>query len=239
MGRAIDLTYWIDSSCDEFPQVPEAIVDAIRMGANVTERIQRGPDDRAFEMAFQTTMKVPLNNINPNLYKAGMIHGFPKYIVNYITSSIASLTPASFVSSNVRFYCDNDPYQTTSNPDARWALVADRESDPLPNSRKKPGQTQEFVDKVNFIRRSTHTLGCQEPEPSRMETYAYPITPYSINGAVVPVGFPDMRSTISVSTVLFGENGSCLHMWFDRYVRSSWKQILVNFTHGSNLPPVW
>ena len=203
MGRATDLTYWIDSSCDAYPQVPEAIVDAIRMGANVTERIQRGAGDRAFEMAFQTTMKVPLSNTN--LYKAGDVHGFPKYIVNYITSSIASLTPATFAASNVRFYCDNDPYQTTSNPNARWALIADRKSDPIPNSRKIPGQTQEFVDRVNFIRRSTRTLGCQEPQPPRMETFAYPITPYSINGSAVPVGFPAMRSTISVSTVLFAK----------------------------------
>lgn len=203
MGQAIDLTYWIDSSCDAYPQVPEAIVDAISTGANVTERIQKGADDRAFEMAFQTTMKVPLSNTN--LYKAGDIHGFPKYIVNYITSSIVSLTPASFAASNIRFYCDNDPYQTASNPDARWALVADRKSDRIPNSSKIPGQTQEFVDKVNFIRRSTSTLGCQDSQPPRMETYAYPIAPYSINGAVVPVGFPDMRSTISVSTVLFAK----------------------------------
>lgn len=203
MGRAIDLTYWIDSSCNAYPQVPEAIVDAIRMGANVTERIQRGADDRAFEMAFQTTMKVPLSSTN--LYKAGDIYGRSNYIVNYITSSIASLVPTSFAASNIRFYCDNDPYQTTSNPGARWALVADRKDDPIPNSRKIPGQTQEFIDKVNFVRRSTYTLGCQEPQPPRMETYAHPIKPYSINGAVVPVGFPDIRSTISVSTVSFAK----------------------------------
>ncbi len=202
MGRAIDLTYWIDSSCDPYPQIPEAIVDAIRMGANVTERIQRGAGDRAFGMAFNTTMKEPLSSKNLN-NNGGDIWGAPSYIVNYITSSIATLTPASFAASNIRFYCDNDPYQTTSNPNARWALVPDRRFDPIPNSRKIPGQTQEFIDKVNFVRRSTYTLGCQEPQPPRMETYANPIKPYSINGAVAPVGFPDMRSTISVSTVSF------------------------------------
>ena len=203
MGRAIDLTYWIDSSCDPYPQVPEAIVDAIRIGANVTERIQRGAEDRAFEMAFKTTMKVPLDNTN--VYKAGEVHGFPKYIVNYITSSIATLKLAPFAASNIRFYCNDDPYQTASNPHARWALVPDRESDPIPNRRKIPGQTQEFVDMVNFIRRSTYTLGCQESSPPRMETFARAITPDPINGVVVPAGFPDMRSTISVSTVFFAK----------------------------------
>lgn len=203
MGRAIDLTYWIHSSCDAYPQVSEGIVDAIRMGANVTERIQRGANDRAFEMAFQTTMKVPLSNTN--LYKAGDVYGTPKYIVNYITSSIASLTTASFAASNIRFYCDDDPYQTTDNPDARWALVPDRKHDPIPNSRKIPGQTQEFFDQVNFIRRTTATLGCQDGGRAAMEAFVHPVTPYSINGAAVPVGFPSVRSTISVSTVSFAK----------------------------------
>lgn len=204
MGRAIDLTYWIDSSCIPYPQVPAAIDDAIRMGANVTERIQRGANDQAFEMAFQTTMKVPLSNTN--LYLAGVdIHGTPKYIVNYIASSIASLTPTSFAASNIRFYCDNDPYATPSNPDARWGLIADREDDPIPNSRKIPGQTQEFIDTVNFMRRTTTTLGCQDSPPPRAETFATPITAYGSNGALVRVGMPDIRSTISVSTVLFAK----------------------------------
>ena len=205
MGRAIDLTYWIDSSCDEYPKVPEGIADAIRMGANVTKRIQRGADDRAFQMAFQTTMKVPLSNTN--VYKAGYVYGTPKYIVDYTSSSIASLTPAPFAASNIRFYCDDDPHQTASNPNARWALVPDRESDPIPNSRKTPGKDQEFVDKVNFIRRSTYSLGCQRlPRPPDMETFPLPITPHSLNGAAVPVGFPEIRSTISVSTVSFAKN---------------------------------
>ena len=209
MGHAFDpakLTYWIDSSCDAYSQIPGAIVDAISIGANVTKRIQRiqsGADDRAFQWAFQTTMKVPLDSTN--VYKAGNVYGRSEYIVNYITASIASLTPASFAASNVRFYCDDDPYQTASKPDARWTLLPDRKSDPIPNSRKIAGETQEFIDKVNFIRRAPFTLGCQGSPTPRMESFAYPVTPFSINGAAVPVGFPDIRTTVSVSTVSFAK----------------------------------
>lgn len=75
--------------------------------------------------------------------------------------SIASLVETSSqAQSNIRFYCDNDPF----GPDKRWTLVPDRHNDPQPNSQRAVGSGQERQDLSNGMRADDDD-GCQKVIP--------------------------------------------------------------------------
>lgn len=79
--------------------------------------------------------------------------------------SIGTATPSpTREAADLRIYCDNDATSKTAGASARWQLVPDREQDPEgeKNSQKTTGQ--EWYDQVNFIRRTTDTNGCLDPD---------------------------------------------------------------------------
>ena len=78
---------------------------------------------------------------------------------------IGAATPSpTREAADLRIYCDNDATSKTAGASARWQLVPDREQDPEgeKNSQKTTGQ--EWYDQVNFIRRTTDTNGCLDPD---------------------------------------------------------------------------
>ena len=86
--------------------------------------------------------------------------------------------------------------------DERWTLVPDDETSVIeglpPNSQRTFGISQEYEDKINYMRRDATNTGCAQAETLGM-TYTTPI-PFDPNshGTRVPQGYHSFRQTITV-----------------------------------------
>ena len=77
-----------------------------------------------------------------------------------VMGGIGSFRPTlDRVASDVRIYCDNDPY----GEGKRWTLVPDIDRDAHPNSQRTFGVDQEWEDVLNAVGRTTISRGCQSP----------------------------------------------------------------------------
>ncbi len=197
------MTYWVDQSCTDRTEWDEAIItDAIRLAKSSFRRnnVERG--DPTFQDSFNYTFAAHQDDTK-EYYLTGGFHGAPYEIVEYITGSLLTLTSTSNqATSNIRIYCDIDPMVSASNPNARWKLVPDREGDPKgPNSQRTLGVNQEWSDQINFVRRSTKSLGCQRsPVLNRqlwMETFNDAI--FDPSGYNAPADIRYYRTVISIS----------------------------------------
>ena len=120
-----------------------------------------------------------------------------------IFDTIAGLTPNPGNvrdTANVRFYCDNDPFNRAPNSAARWQLVPDRANNPQPNSGRTVGVDAEVFDQLNWIRRAADTQGCLDVD-TQAETYTEAETDagaLNYNNQPAPVNLAQQRTTVTV-----------------------------------------
>lgn len=197
------LTYYIADSCNAYPIIPKIMTDATSTIYNTWRRNKFKTLDPNFQTAFKTVLKTEQSS--PQLFDIWGYFGKTAFsIVDSTTSLLGTLQRTyDLDTSDIRIVCDGDTY---GGPNDRWQPVPDYKlptniqsgTAPKPNSKRTPGVDQEFFDQVNFMRRSTTSLGCQGPGGVRASTDIYSMAPFDFNGRAAPEGLPARRTVISV-----------------------------------------
>lgn len=195
------LTYYIADSCDNYPIMPYIMTNATSTIKNTGRRNNFKNLDPAFQTAFKTIFKTEQSS-QQDFTTWAYFHLTAFSIVQQSTSLLGALQ-RTYVqdTSDVRIVCDNDTY---GNPNDRWQPVPDiklptniQGPAPKPNSQRTFGVDKEFFDQVNFMRRTTASIGCQKPGVAA-STYFYSMAPFDFNGRTAPEGLPARRTVISV-----------------------------------------
>ena len=166
-------TYWVDTaSCNGKLLAADGssaiITEALRFASRAAIRNRSGAGDSNMARLFQRIWKVPQSDTDTNddvECECRCIIDQQRVLTSQgrMESIGATTVSPTREAADVRIYCDDDETSKTGGASARWQLVPDRVTDPdgQKNSQKTTGQ--EWYDQVNFVRRSTDTNGCLDP----------------------------------------------------------------------------